>query len=178
MGWITMTLRKQSLIQQQNDLSLKIMQIGQQIREYANFATAAADGKITTGELSGIATELIPDVYFFGQDSSIYAQNSATQKIALYRQGINTISALQSGAVVNPDGLANLDEPTLYMHCLEEAQKEYVENTLTPLINEKQKELETLKTKLETELKAVEAEQDALDNSIDNQIGKTAIKLS
>lgn len=178
MGWITMTVRKQSLIEQSNNLNTKILQLGQEMRQLDRFATAAANGTISVDELAGISGNLIGDAMYFMQDSQAYSEFTAGNKLALYQSGINTIDSLKGNTAAYQNQYGQVDEGLLFLHCVEEARKEYVANEFTPLLNEKQKELEELKAKYETQLKAVDAELDTLDDSISNQISKNAIKLN
>lgn len=186
MGWITMTLRKTELQQSTCDRELKLMQISHQLRRLTSFSSAVADGKINPSEIASIGTDLFGDALDFmgyGSDAAAEIAQEQTDYYANMYEGVTQEQyfnnpSISSEAQLYYDEDGNLDTNKLYDKFYEEALKEYAEQYIMPLLNEKEKELETMKTEEETLLENERAELQSLSQSVSSEIQNNTIKLA
>lgn len=185
MGWATLTLRKVSLKQQLNDNSLEQIQLSSIQRRLANFSSAISQGVISPSQIASIGTSLFGDAMTFMENAQDAAMSVATDQANYYTQTYENLTADQYAS----SGLASqaqlyfdpetgsLDYDSILQNFYEENLKEYAEE-FAPILNEKQKEIETEMTNLQTEEESMRAELDQLDNSISSEIQGNTIKLS
>ncbi len=186
MGWITMTLRKTELQQSTCDRRLHILQIQNQLRRLTSFANSAGDGRISPSEIASIGTDLFGDALDFMGYGSEAAMEIAQEQTDYYSDMYEGLTQEQyynnpnisSQAQLYYDEDGNLDTDTLYSKFYEQALKEYAEEYIMPLLNEKEKELEQQKSEEETLLETEEAELQSLSQSISSQIQNNAPKFS
>ena len=185
MGWVLMTLRQRELQSDIQDKQLKLMQMSRELRQLSSFSGAIADGKITPNEIANLGTNLFGDAMDFMGYSTEAAAQVAQEQTDYYANAYESLTADQyynSGygaeAALYKDENGNLNTDQVYNKFLDEALKEYAEQVLMPMINEKEKAMEQEKTELEALIESEEAELQSIKDSKSNSIQDSAIRLS
>lgn len=185
MGWIVLTLRKSELKAKINDNNLEQIQLSRELNNLSNFSTAIADGYITPSEVASFGTSLFGDAMDFMVNSTMAADEVAQEQTSYYgdlysglteEQYYNNPNIASQAQLYYKDGALDMD--SMYNEFLEKNLQEYAAEYFTPILNEKQKEVETKLTELQTLGESMSAELDALNESISSQIQSNTIKLS
>lgn len=186
MAWLIMSLRRNELQNSVNDHQLEKLQISRQLRKLASFSSSIADGHVTPNEIAGLGTDLFGDALDFMQYGNDAAANVAAEQTDYYTSVYEGLTQEQyynnpsigAQASLYYDESGNFDTDRMYSKFYEEALKEYAEEYLMPILNEKEKELQAKETELETLVESEQAELEELKGSISNEIRNTTIKLS
>lgn len=186
MAWLIMSLRRNELQHSLNDHQFEKLQVSRQLRRLASFSSAAADGRINPSEIAGLGIDLFGDAMDFMQYGHDAASEVAAEQTDFYTgvyEGLtqeqyynNPSIGAQASLYYDENG--NFDTDKMYSKFYEEALKEYAEEVLMPILNEKEKELQDKETELETLVTSEQAELDELKNQISTEIENTTIKLS
>ena len=185
MGWIVMTLRQRELQNDIADNQMKLLQMNRELRKLSSFSGAIADGKITPNEIGSLGTNLFGDALDFMGYSTESAAMVAQEQTDYYANAYESLTAdqyYQSGygaeAALYKDENGNLNYDQVYNKFLDQALKEYAEEVMMPLLNEKEKAMEQEKTELEALIQSQEAELESVKGSKDQAIQNSTIKLS
>ncbi len=176
MTWVIQALRKQELKTRINQLTSKQLKISREISDLQRYASNIQDGVLTTNEIANTPSRFFGTQMDFFERSSGAAYESATVKTDAYLQqlqmtGLNTGNQYQQtiGYTVQPAIIFN----EIYKQDLKEVAQQELDK-----IDAEEKELEEEKLVIETQLKAAEAEYQSIDQSVDQSIQSSAIKLS
>ncbi len=186
MGWITMSLRRSELQRSINDHTYEKLKLSRQLRDLTSFSNAIGDGTISPSEIASLGSDLFGTALDFMGYSNEAAATIASEQTDYYATAYDDITQQQyynnpsiaSQAQLYYDENGNLDTSTMYANFYEKALEEYVEQYITPLLNEKQKEIENKQTELETLVASEEAELQQLKESINQNIQQSTIQLA
>lgn len=185
MGWVLMTLRQRELQSDISDKQMKLLQMSRELRKLSSFSGSIADGKITPDEITSLGTDLFGDALDFMGYSTEAAAQVAQEQTDYYANAYESLTQDQyynSGygaeAALYKDENGNLNTDEIYNKFLDEALKDYAEEVLAPMINEKEKALEQEKTELETLIEQEEQELESIKDSKSQAIQNSTIKLS
>ena len=184
MGWATLTLRKTMLKQKINDNNLEQLQLNSQLNKLTSFSSAIGNGgTISPSQIASLGTALFGDALDYMASSDEMAREIAQQQTDYYTQTYEGITAQQyatSGLATQAslyfDENGSLDYEAIFQKFYEQNLKEYAEEFM-PVLNEKQKEIETKLTELSTLAQSYEQELQSVNESISTQIQQSAIKL-
>ena len=185
MAYIALTLRKRELKNSVADRQMTDLKYSREMRKLTQLSDSLADGYVTPSEIASCGMQLFGTAIDFMYFSSEAADFVAQEQTAAY---VDTYAGLTQEQYYNNPGIATqaklyfdetgtLDEDAMYSEFYEEALKEYVNEEIMPLLNEKEKELQAQKDRNEIAMQEEQAELDQLDGAISDQISKSAINL-
>ncbi len=179
MTWIMLSMRKMQLQHEVSDLQYEDVQISNQIQDLASYTSNIADGTITYSEMASCPSSLFGTQLDFLANSASAAYESATTKTNAYIQQLaqtNSTTGNQYGYAMGTTDSTSYDATTIFNEIYQEELEEYAEQ-MQQYVNEYEKELEAEQTRVETQLEAKEAELQAYEERISQNIQNDAIKL-
>ena len=186
MTWLCLSLTKMRL---KNNLSVyqkRLLDINQRIMDLQRLAAGIADGVLNYQEATTMPSSV------FGTQMNYLAQSS---NIAYQSANIKTNSYLQQMQMINQTTGGQYQyalDPTVMTGCVQNGQiqpfllfnnvykeelKAYAQQ-YSETLNREEKELEQEKLTLETQIKAIEAEYQTVEEQESENIKNDAIKLS
>ena len=186
MTWAFLSLRKMQLKQRLSAYQNRLIQISQKIMDMQELAAAVADGKITYQEAtSGPSSMFGTQLNFLGQSSNI-AYQSAQIKTNAYLQQMQSINQATGGQYqysLDPTSMTSYMQngqiqPYLIFNNIYQEELEAYAQQYSQLLNREEQDLEQEKLTLETQIKAIEAEYQSVEDQESQNIENDAIKLS
>ena len=186
MTWAFLSLRKMQLKQRLSAYQNRLIQISQKIMDMQELAAAVADGKITYQEAtSGPSSMFGTHLNFLGQSSNI-AYQSAQIKTNAYLQQMQAINQATGGQyqyALDPNSMTSYMQngqiqPFLVFNDIYQEELKAYADQYAQMLNREEQDLEQEKLTLETQIKAIEAEYQAVSEQEDQNIQNDAIKLS
>ena len=186
MTWAFLSLRKMQLKQRLSAYQNRLIQISQKIMDMQELAAAVADGKITYQEAtSGPSSMFGTQLNFLGQSSNI-AYQSAQIKTNAYLQQMQAINQATGGQyqyALDPNSMTSYMQngqiqPFLVFNDIYQEELKAYADQYAQMLNREEQDLEQEKLTLETQIKAIEAEYQAVSEQEDQNIQNDAIKLS
>ena len=176
MTWVSQAARKQELKMRINEGTSKQLKISQEISDLHRLASNIEDGFITQNELANTPSSYYGTQMDYIENSSRLAYESATVKADAYIQqlqatGMNTGNQYQCAA-------GGTVQPALIFSEIYKQELKQIARMKLDEIDAEEKELEQEKMRIETEVKAAEAEYESIGQSLDNSIKSSAIQLS
>ncbi len=186
MAWLLMSLRRSELTRSINQHQYEKLQITRQLRQLSSFTSAIGDGSITPSEISSLGSDLFYDALNFMDASNIAANEVANYQVDEYEQLYSNVTqeqynnnvALASQANLYFDENGQLNTEKMYSEFYEQALKDFVEKYVTPVIKEKEEELQLKQNELEMLVEEEQTELQSLKQSISSEIQNSTIKLS
>lgn len=179
MGWVTCSLRKQALNIRRENMNYRLIELSQKLQDLQTFGNNIADGMVSDVDASSVSSSYFGTQLGFMQQSSAIAYRRARQETDAYLQqagyinqgtgGQYTLAANGEGGNVNASLIFN----DRYKKAMEECSKE-----IQKRIKDLEIKISNEKNTLETQLKAVDAEYEAMDKAIESDIKRSAIKLA
>ena len=166
MGTSVLLQRKLSLISRKHDIEYKLMQCTDDLYDHQAYASAIADGGVSTSNLMALPNSVFGRGLQYVQASSMYA-NASTQEKFAQLQATGGLNSLYSSGM-SPEQQMQMQQQiiqTLHAQALEAFKKQE-----TMLLHQKEKQIEHKKAGLETQLAQVEAEL----QSVDKRLGQEA----
>ncbi len=149
MGLLLMMYRKMNLIQRKNDIEYQLTDLNQQLMDYQKLSAALANDSTSITDVASIP----PSLFGAGIDSMMLAHGMATQ------YANQAMAYMQQGSIFTQFGdNAPYMQQIAYMKAYEQGREQYKKRMMAQL-NEKEKQLEMKKTKLETLLAEIEEEE-------------------
>ena len=178
MGWITMSIRRAELQRSINDHTYEKLELSRQLRELSSFSNAIGDGTITPAEIGSLGTCLYGEALDFMGYSNEAASAVAQEQTDYYASAYDSLTqeqyynnpSISAQAQLYYDENGNLNTNAMYANFYDKALKEYVEECVMPVLNERQKEIENQQAELETLVTSEEAELQQLKESIKEKI--------
>ncbi len=186
MTWAFLSLRKMQLKQRLSAYQNRLIQISQKIMDMQELAASVADGKITYQEAtSGPSSMFGTQLNFLGQSSNI-AYQSAQIKTNAYLQQMQAINQATGGQyqyALDPNSMTSYMQngqiqPFLVFNDIYQEELKAYADQYAQMLNREEQDLEQEKLTLETQIKAIEAEYQAVSEQEDQNIQNDAIKLS
>ncbi len=186
MSWVFLSLRKMQLKQKLSAYQNRLIQISQKLMDTQELAAAVADGKITYQEAtSGPSSMFGTQLNFLGQSSNI-AYQSAQIKTNAYLQQMQSINQATGGQYqysLDPTSMTSYMQngqiqPYLIFNNIYQEELEAYAQQYSQLLNREEQDLEQEKLTLETQIKAIEAEYQSVEDQESQNIENDAIKLS
>ena len=186
MSWVFLSLRKMQLKQKLSVYQNRLIQISQKLMDMQELAAAVADGKITYKEAtSGPSSMFGTQLNFLGQSSNI-AYQSAQIKTNAYLQQMQAINQATGGQYqysLDPTSMTSYMQngqiqPYLIFNNIYQEELESYAQQYSQLLNREEQDLEQEKLTLETQIKAIEAEYQSVQDQEGQNIENDAIKLS
>ena len=186
MSWVFLSLRKMQLKQKLSVYQNRLIQISQKLMDMQELAAAVADGKITYQEAtSGPSSMFGTQLNFLGQSSNI-AYQSAQIKTNAYLQQMQAINQATGGQyqyALDPNSMTSYMQngqiqPFLVFNDIYQEELKAYADQYAQMLNREEQDLEQEKLTLETQIKAIEAEYQAVSEQEDQNIQNDAIKLS
>ncbi len=186
MSWVFLSLRKMQLKQKLSVYQNRLIQISQKLMDMQELAAAVADGKITYQEAtSGPSSMFGTQLNFLGQSSNI-AYQSAQIKTNAYLQQMQAINQATGGQYqysLDPTSMTSYMQngqiqPYLIFNNIYQEELESYAQQYSQLLNREEQDLEQEKLTLETQIKAIEAEYQSVQDQEGQNIENDAIKLS
>ena len=170
MTWAFLSLRKMQLKQRLSAYQNRLIQISQKIMDMQELAAAVADGKITYQEAtSGPSSMFGTQLNFLGQSSNI-AYQSAQIKTNAYLQQMQAINQATGGQyqyALDPNSMTSYMQngqiqPFLVFNDIYQEELKAYADQYAQMLNREEQDLEQEKLTLETQIKAIEAEYQAV----------------
>ncbi len=186
MTWAFLSLRKMQLKQRLSVYQNRLIQISQKIMDMQEMASAVADGKITYQEAtSGPSSVFGTQLNFLGQSSNI-AYQSAQVKTNAYLQQMQAINQATGGQyqyALDPNAnLAYMQngqiQPYLVFNEIYKEELKAFADQYAQELNRQEQDLEQEKLTIETQIKAIQAEYESVNEQESQNIQNDAIKLS
>lgn len=160
MGILLMTYRKLNLLQQQNDYEYQLEQLNQKLMDYQSMSSTLANDSVSMTDVASMPASL----FGVGIDSMMLAHNQATQYAG---------SAYQAAASQGIFGQAGMNTPQMqqiaYMKFYEQGRQE-AKKRQEAALNEKEKQIQIKKTKLEALLESTKEELQSMNGIMQNDI--------
>ena len=162
MGMLLMTFRKMHLIQKKNNIEFQLTDLNQKLMDYQSLSTALANDSASLTDIASIP----PSLFGSGINSLMMAHGAATQ----YANQAMGYMMSNGGSIFAQFGdKAPYMQQIAYMKAYEQGREQYKKRLMAQL-NEKEKEMELKKTKLEAQLAQVEEEEKATTQRIQSGI--------
>lgn len=156
MGMLLMMFRKMNLIQNKNNIEFQLTDLNQQLMDYQKLSASLANDSTSITDIASIP----PSLFGAGINQLMMAHGAASQYAS------SAMSYMNSNSIFTQFGdKAPQMQQIAYMKAYEQAREQYKKRQMAQL-NEKEKELEMKKTKLETLLAEIEEEEKATTQRI------------
>lgn len=156
MGMLLMMFRKMNLIQRKNNIEFQLNDANQQLLDYQQLSATLANNSTSITDIASIP----PSLFGAGINQLMMAHGAATQYAETAMSFMNQNSIFTQFG----DNAAQMQQ-IAYMKAYEQAKEQY-KKRIQAQLNQKEKELEMKKTKLETQLAAIEEEEKATTQRI------------
>ena len=164
MGMLLMMFRKLNLIQRKNNIEFQLTDANQQLLDYQNTAAALSNDSVSITDLASVS----PSLFGPTLNHLMIAHGEATQYAEQTMMYLNSNSIFQQYGDQAPQM-----QQIAYMKAYESA-REQAKKRIMAQLNQKEKQMEMKVKKLETQLAAIEEEEKAttqrLQNAIPNQV--------
>lgn len=185
MSWAFLSLRKMQLKQAESQYQARLIQISKKIQNLAKLADAVADGKITYQEAAGASSSMFGTQMNFLANSSNMAYQSAQIKTNAYLNQMNAINQQTGGqysyALGNTSSAfmqnGQIQPYLVFNQIYQEELKSYADEYAKTL-NREEEDLQAEKLTIETQIKAIQAEYQSVEQQEGENIKNDAIKLS
>lgn len=186
MTWVFLSLRKMQLKQRLNVYQNRLIQISQKLMDMQQLAANVADGKVTYQEATSTASSVFgTQMNFLGQSSNI-AYQSAQIKTNAYLQQMQSINQGTGGQyqyALDPTSTQSYMQngqiqPYLIFNNIYQEELKSFANQYAQQLNVQEQDLEQEKLTIETQIKAIQAEYEAVEQQEGQNIKNDAIKLS
>ena len=186
MSWVFLSLRKMQLKQRLSVYQNRLTQISQKLMDMQELAASVADGKITYQEAtSGASSMFGTQLNFLGQSSNI-AYQSAQIKTNAYLQQMQSINQNTGGQyqyALDPTSMTSYMQngqiqPFLVFNEIYQEELKAYADQYAQTLNREEQDLEQEKLTLETQIKAIQAEYETVEEQEGQNIQNDAIKLS
>ena len=186
MSWVFLSLRKMQLKQRLSVYQNRLIQISQKLMDMQDLAASVADGKITYQEATSGSSSMFGTQLNFLSQSSNVAYQSAQIKTNAYLQQMQSINQATGGQyqyALDPTSTTTymqngqIQPYLVFNEIYQEELKAYADQ-YAQLLNREEQDLEQEKLTLETQIKAIEAEYEAVSEQEGQNIQNDAIKLS
>ena len=156
MGMLLMMFRKMHLIQKKNNIEFQLTDANQKLMDYQSLSAALANDSTSITDIASIP----PSLFGSGINSLMMAHNASIQ----YAE--QAMAYMNNNSIFTQFGdKAPYMQQIAYMKAYEQAQEQYKKRIMAQL-NEKEKQMEIKKTKLEALLAQIEEEEKATTQRI------------
>ncbi len=160
MGMLLMMFRKMHLIQKKNNIEFQLTDLNQKLMDYQSLSAALANDSTSITDLASIP----PSLFGSGLNTLMMAHYASDQ----YAQ--QAMGYMNSNSIFTQFGdNAPYMQRLAYMKAYEKAQEQYKKRIMAQL-NEKEKQMELKKTKLEALLAQIEEEEKATTQRVQSGI--------
>ena len=160
MGMLLMMFRKMHLIQKKNNIEFQLTDLNQKLMDYQSLSAALANDSTSITDLASIP----PSLFGSGLNTLMMAHYASDQ----YAQ--QAMGYMNSNSIFTQFGdNAPYMQKLAYMKAYEKAQEQYKKRIMAQL-NEKEKQMELKKTKLEALLAQIEEEEKATTQRVQSGI--------
>lgn len=179
MAWVTCSIRSMSLLNRKFDMNMQLMKISQRLMDLQTFGSNIANGAVSASAMASCPSSMFGTQSAYLSQSAQVAYQSASVKTNDYLQRIGMINQGTNGQYqLAAEGQNSQTQPYLIFNEIYKQELKECANKLTEKINAEEKQLTQKKLTLETQLKAVEAEYESIQKTIDDDIKNSAIKLA
>ena len=156
MGMLLMMFRKLNLIQRKNNIEFQLTDISQQLLDYQNASSALSNDSVSITDLASVS----PSLFGPTLNHLMMAHGEAT------RYAEQAMGYMESNSIFQQYGdQAPQMQQIAYMKAYESA-REQVKKRIMAQLNQKEKQLEMKKTQLNTQLTAIEKEEESTEQRI------------
>ena len=160
MGMLLMMFRKMHLIQKKNNIEFQLTDLNQKLMDYQSLSAALANDSTSITDLASIP----PSLFGSGLNTLMMAHYASDQ----YAQ--QAMGYMNSNSIFTQFGdNAPYMQKLAYMKAYEKAQEQYKKRIMAQL-NEKEKQMELKKTKLEALLAQIEEEEKSTTQRIQSGV--------
>lgn len=159
MGFLMFLARKMTLQQRENNINFQLVGIDQKLSNLTDYVSILSQDSISATDLATIPTSLfsqglseLTNAHLMATQIAGQQFNEAMASNGLYGQGNNPY-------------IVQLTQQKLYENARKQLQKQ-----MQARMNEEEKSLQNKKTRLETQLKQIQTELQAMDQNISNGI--------
>lgn len=181
MTWVMLSLRKATLKNRISSLETKQLQISQRIMDLQSYASSIADGSVSYSEMSNSPSSIFGTQMQYMATASPIAYQSAQVKANAYMQQMGMLQQNTQGQyqlAIDPTGAqADVQPHLIFNEIYKQELKEYSKQ-VGEKINAEEKELETERLRIESQLKAANAEFEAVAKQEDSNIKRDTIQLA
>ena len=156
MGMLLMMFRKLNLIQRKNNIEFQLTDANQQLLDYQNTSSALSNDSVSITDLASVS----PSLFGPTLNHLMMAHGAATQYAEQSMAYMNSNSIFQQYGDQAPQM-----QQIAYMKAYESA-REQVKKRIMAQLNQKEKQLEMKKTRLETQLAAIEKEEEGVSQRL------------
>lgn len=160
---LTLLLRTHSITSRRLDLELQLQKIMQQLQDTQQYASNIADGKVTMSEMLDTPSSMFGRQNMFMQWSHNMSIMGAQQQMTAMGPMIN-----MQMAQMQP-GMQGWYQQYIFQQ-LYQQQREQRAKEETRMLNEQEKDLESKKLKLETEIKMLDQEYESAKQATSKDI--------
>lgn len=163
MGLLLMQFRKMQLLQNKNNVEFQLTDLNQKLMDYQNMAGTIGNDSLTMADIASMP----PSLFGAGIDQLNMAHNFAMQ----YADSV--MQNMMSGSIFTQFGdNAPQMQQIAYMKAYEQG-KEQIKKRIQAQLNEKEKQIQMKKTKLETQLSCIEEELKGVEQRLPQEVSSS-----
>ncbi|GBF22653.1 hypothetical protein tpqmel_0057 [Candidatus Gastranaerophilus sp. (ex Termes propinquus)] len=181
MTWVMLSLRKATLKSRMSDLQMQSLQLSQRIQDLQHYASSIADGSISMSEMANSPSSIFGTQMQYIAASSPIAYQSAQIKTTAYLQQMGQLQMDTQGQyqlVTDPTGATSDVDPYLVFNEIYKQELKEYSKQIGEKVHAEEKELESQRLRIESQLKAAEAEYESVAKQEDSNIKNDAIRLA
>ena len=163
MGLLLMQFRKMQLLQSQNNVEFQLTDLNQKLMDYQSLSGTLANDNLTMSDIASIP----PSLFGAGIDQLNMAHGFATQ----YAESV--MQNMMSGSIFTQYGdNAPQMQQIAYMKAYEQG-REQIKKRIQAQLNEKEKQIQMKKTKLEAQLACIEEELKGISQRLPQEVSNS-----
>lgn len=163
MSLLIFAYRKLEIIRQKNDLNYRLMTMNRKIHDLQQYASNIADGSVSMSDMMNTPASMFNRQLMF----MTYAHNGALMNAQQNMQGLMMMPHMQQQMAQMTDPNMKMMYQNWIFKNLYNQGREKAGRAEEKLLNQQEQELQKEKAKLETRLKLLEAEYDAVKQGED-----------
>ena len=179
MTWVTNSLRAQALKSRREDINFALLKLSQKLIDMQQYGAAMADGVFSDNEISTMPGRNINAAFNYMAGSSNLALSAADARAQQYFMARAEMAKYTDGQynVAANGAQGNLDDYSIFNNFYKQALQELADREAEN-IHVEEKKIQQEQLRLETQLKAIDAEYEQVSKSVEGDIKNSAIKLA
>ncbi|HNW26063.1 MAG TPA: hypothetical protein PKI94_04655 [Candidatus Gastranaerophilaceae bacterium] len=168
MGFLIAAYRKQDIIRRKYDLEFKEVQLQQLLNDLLSYSSSIADGSVSLSDLSNAPVSVFNRMSNYMTTSHNGSLTTAQQQLSMYKA---------SGQLDSVDAQYRQQYEQMLLKQLYDRERERYQKIEEKILNEKEKKLTAEKTKIDEQLKLLNAELDEVNKLEDASAKQSAPKF-
>lgn len=170
MGLLLMQFRKMHLLQEKNNIEYQLTDLNQKLLDYQSMSATLANDNVSLSDIASMPASL----FGAGVDNLMMAHGAALN----YADGVMQNMAAGGNSIFDAmGGNAEVMKQIAYMKAYEQGRKQ-IQKRQEAQLNEKEKEIQLKKTKLESREACIEEELKGISQKLPQQISESVSHYS